>query len=159
MVDQMGRTWGRTRSRPPQEWTDLELTMPQARTLIFLGEGTKRMSDIAAYLERGTSAATTMIDRLVKKGLVERVEDASDRRVVACRLTPLGIESVDLFLRFRGIKTERLANAMTEDELQIVIRALEIMAEAADRQEIDAPIVPDRPVRGVVKAQQEAVTG
>ena len=68
--------------------------MPQVRTHDSCSAtGPKRMGDISTYLGRGMPSATSMIDRLVSKGLVERMADASDRRVVACRLTALGEEA------------------------------------------------------------------
>ena len=84
-VELMERISAQRRSRPPEQWAELELTMPQVRTLFLLSQGPKRMSEVADYLGRGISAATSMVDRLVRKRLVERVAEASDRRVVACR--------------------------------------------------------------------------
>lgn len=137
LVETVARLWGRTRKamrpRHSQEWTDTELTMRQARALMLLSNGPTRMSDIASRLGKGTSAASTLIDRLVSKGLVQRVEDASDRRVVACRLTTAGDEAVERFLRLGRMRTERIAKVMSEDELRTVVHALEIMAAAADR--------------------------
>ncbi|EHR61461.1 MarR family winged helix-turn-helix transcriptional regulator [Saccharomonospora cyanea] len=43
-----------------------------------------------------TSGAITLrIDRMEAKGLVERVRDASDRRVVRVQLTPKGLATID----------------------------------------------------------------
>ena len=126
--------WARSRSRPPQEWTETELTMPQVRTLFFLGHGPKRMSELASYLGSGMSSATSMIDRLVGKGLVERVEDESDRRVVACRLTGPGEEIVERFLRLGRTRMESTASILTVEELKIIVPALELLLDAIERR-------------------------
>ena len=73
--------------------------MPQFKTLSLLAQGPARMGNIAAYLSTSLSSATSMIDRLVEKNLVERAADTSDRRVVTCQLTAKGTEEMDRFLR------------------------------------------------------------
>ncbi len=135
-VELMGRMYGRRHSRPPSEWSDLELTMPQARTLFFLNDGPARMSDLSAHLGSGMPSATSMIDRLVKKGLVERIEDASDRRVVACRLTSEGKEAVEAFWRIRRMRREEMAGSLTLEELEVVVPALEVLVNAIGRRDV-----------------------
>ena len=73
------------------EWEGLDMTIPQIRTLVLLERmGPLRMGNIAIYLGRALSATTTVMDRLVEKGLVDRVADPSDRRVVICQLSVVG---------------------------------------------------------------------
>ena len=74
------------RSASIQDWPDIELTMPQLRTLVLLSHGPQRMGEIAAALGISLPATTNMIVRLEGKGLVERVHDRDDRRVVRCHL-------------------------------------------------------------------------
>jgi DNA-binding MarR family transcriptional regulator len=123
-----------SRSRSLQEWTETELTMPQVRTLILLGHGPKRMSDLASYLGSGMSSATSMIDRLVSKGLVERIEDESDRRVVTCQLTGPGQEIAERFLRLSLSRMESTADILTLDELEVIVPALELLRDAITRR-------------------------
>ena len=84
-------------NRSLEEWSEVELSFPQFRTVLLLSQGSKRMSEIASYFGKGLSSATSLIDRLVDKGLVERVSAPEDRRVVLCRLTLRGREEVDRF--------------------------------------------------------------
>ena len=132
-VELMEQFSAQMRSHLPVAWSDLELTMPQARTLMLLGHGQARMRDISAHLGCGVSSATSMIDRLVKKGLVERAEDDSDRRAVACRLTALGEEVVERFWRMGRVRFEALADVLSERELQTVLPAMGVLAEATAR--------------------------
>ena len=134
-IEIMGRMSGHMRSRAPLEWSELELTMPQARTLFFLSSGPARMGDLSAYLGSGMPSATSMIDRLVKKGLVERIQHASDRRVVACRLTSEGKEAVEAFWRIRRMRREEMAGSLTLEELEAVVPALEVLVNAIGRRE------------------------
>ena len=133
LVEAMGRMSVQMRARLPGEWSDLELTMPQARTLLLLSQGPKRMTQISEYLGRGMPAATSMVDRIVRKGLIERVEDASDRRVVACRITSGGQDVIEQFWRMGLERRETTAYALTFEELQVVVPAIEILSDAIRR--------------------------
>jgi DNA-binding MarR family transcriptional regulator len=133
LIENMERMQVRMRSRPPAAWSGVELTMPQAKTLFLLGRGPRRMGDISTYLGRGMPSATSMIDRLLAKGLVERVEDASDRRVVACQLTAAGTEAVERFWRLGRLRLQSLADVLTLEELEIVVPAIEILSDAVGR--------------------------
>ena len=133
LIEHMGHWQGRMRARPSSAWTGLDLTMPQAKTLFYLADGPRRMSDIAGRLGVEMPSATTMIGRLVAKGLVERMQDPGDRRAVVCSLTPAGRDAVEKFWSLRAARTEALAAALTTEELEIVVPAMEIMADAVRR--------------------------
>lgn len=62
------------------------------------------LSDIAQRLTCVRSNVTQLIDRLEVDGLVQRVDDPSDRRMVRAELTPLGRER-----HAQGEETLRLA--------------------------------------------------
>ena len=141
LVELMEQLSAEMRSRSPVAWPDLEFTMPQVRTLLSLNEGPKRMSDLSTYLATSMPAATKMVDRLIAKGLVERTEDSSDRRVVACRLTAEGHELVDRFWRLGRMRIEALADVLDLKELEVVVPAMVILAEAAGRLERAEPAV------------------
>jgi DNA-binding MarR family transcriptional regulator len=50
------------------------------------------MKSIADYLHIKPSSATTLIDNLVKKGYMKRIQKGSDRRVVYIELTSKGLK-------------------------------------------------------------------
>ncbi len=120
------------RSRSDLEWSHLDLTMRQARTLFFLSEGPKRVTDISAHVDRGMAAVSGMIDRLVKKGLARRLEDPKDKRVVTCELTELGAEVADRFWRIGSLKIEAIAELLSTDELRKVVTAMQILSNAIE---------------------------
>ena len=119
---------------PPEEWSDVELTMPQWRTLALLNRGPGRMSEVAAYLGSSLSSATSMIDRLVNKQLVARMQNPADRRVVSCRLTALGQAQVDWFWRMGRKKIEQVSDILNREELEAAVHAMEVLLTAMDRQ-------------------------
>ena len=120
-------------SRPLEEWPDLELTIPQIKTLTLLRhQGPQRMGSIATYLGSTLSSSTSIIDRLVDKGLVERVPDPDDRRVVICQLTPRGQEATEQFWRIGRTRVVELAERLDIEELEIVVRAMGLLYKATE---------------------------
>jgi len=74
-------------------WMEIDLTLPQLRTLLILAEeGPLIIGQIAQRLGVGLSTGGHLVDRLVQAGLAERTEDAGDRRRTLARLTPKGEE-------------------------------------------------------------------
>ena len=133
LIEYMACLQGQMRAGPASAWADLDLTMPQARTLFYLADGSRRMSTIAGRLGVEMPSATSMIDRLVVKGLVERGQDPADRRAVVCSLTPAGRDAVEKFWSLRAARTESLAAVLSTQELEIVVPAMRIMADATRR--------------------------
>jgi DNA-binding MarR family transcriptional regulator len=120
-------------SRPLEEWPDLELTIPQIKTLTLLRhQGPQRMGSIATYLGSTLSSSTSIIDRLVDKGLVERVPDPDDRRVVICQLTARGQESTEQFWRIGRMRAVELVERLDIEELEIVVHAMELLYKATE---------------------------
>lgn len=71
------------------------LSLGEYEVLVYLSESPEeslRMSDLAAQLHLSPSGITRRIDGLVKQGLVERLQCASDRRGSYAHLTPLGMQ-------------------------------------------------------------------
>jgi DNA-binding MarR family transcriptional regulator len=76
------------------------LSMPQIYLLMYLyHEGETRISDIAGLMDVGKAAASQLVDRMVQQGLVERVEDESDRRARNIRLLPKSLAYLEKGLR------------------------------------------------------------
>ena len=68
-----------------------DLTQPQMFTLWQLKEnGPMTMGELSETISVTHGVATRMVDRLVKKGMVERHRDEKDRRVVLISLTGKG---------------------------------------------------------------------
>lgn len=123
-----------TRPLALEGWPELELTMPQFRALLLLGQGPRRMGDLASHLGVSLPSATSVVERLVQKGLVERRDDPSDRRVVLCALTPRGREEVEKVWRAGQMRLEAVADALSTEELALVVRAMELVLEALRRR-------------------------
>ena len=129
------------RPRSLGAWQDLELTMPQAKTMFLLHrQGPTRMGVLSEHLGRGLPSVTSMVDRLVKKGLVERVRGpfGQARR----RLPGLPTRASTAVERFWQVSKDRrlaLADALTLEELEAVVPALEILTRAGATRETEQP--------------------
>ncbi len=117
-----------------EAWEGLELTKPQLRTIMFLCDGPRRMGDIAAYLGTTLSSATSLIDRLVAKGLVERFQAPDDRRVVLCRVTPRGGESVERLYKAGRSQIADAVRDLTVAELGSLVEGVGALASAMERR-------------------------
>ena len=133
LVEHLERMYAGMRSEPTEQWSDLELTMPQLRTLMMLSDGPQRMGAIAQHLSSSLSSATSMIDRLVDKGLVERVSRNEDRRVVVCQLTPPGQEEIGRFWRIGRNGIARIVVHLTTEELRTIVEAIHLLYTASQR--------------------------
>lgn len=88
--------------------------------------GDLSQTDLAERVSLSSSAATSMVDRLERRGLVVRTADPVDRRKSLVRLTPVGAETA-LRVRNRfGFALELLA----DHDLDAVEHALTQIADA-----------------------------
>ena len=82
-------------ARQRQHWAwrchahGLSITQLQVMTALE-ADGSLPMSRVAELLDVGVSSATGIIGRMEERGIVERIHDAADRRVVLARLTESG---------------------------------------------------------------------
>ncbi|MDE2687204.1 MAG: MarR family transcriptional regulator [Chloroflexota bacterium] len=112
-------------------WENLGLTIPQLRTLMLLEEqGPMRMGAISSHLGRALSATTSVVDRLAEKGLVGRLADPDDRRVVLCDLTDSGRSTIYQFWRLSEDRTQMIIDSLSPEQVEAVVRALEVVQVA-----------------------------
>ena len=116
---------------PSDGWDGLDLTFQQVKVLAFLFEGQQRMGNIAGHMGCIMSSATSIVDRLVDKGLVGRTVDPEDRRAVVCQLTVDGRETMEQFWSIGRTKIIQLAEQLDTRELTEVVHAASLMNRAA----------------------------
>jgi len=78
---------------------------------------------------------TNRVDRMVARGLVERLPDPGDRRGVLVRLTPAGRESVDAALDELLLRERELLRGLSGKDSAELARTLRILVAPFD----DAP--------------------
>lgn len=121
------------------EWQDLDLTIPQAKTLFLLErQGPQRMGTIAGALGIAVSATTTVVDRLVERGLATRLSDPKDRRVVICELTEQGRQAADRFWTIGHERLRMFADHLQAEQLTGLVQAFERLCDAGAEAPVDS---------------------
>ena len=116
----------------PEEWIQVDVTMPQLRVLFLLfADGPTRMRLLASNMGITMATATGIVDRLVERGLVMREGCLGDRRAVVCRLTKEGQELIDRLWQSGQSRGRDLLQAMSPAELLLVTEAMETVIRAA----------------------------
>lgn len=112
----MSRMVQANRGRRGAVLSELELSPPQAQALRFLQEDEPcPMSELAGQLCCDNSNVTGIVDRLERRGLVERRPADHDRRVKLLQLTPEGAALREEALRLLDAAPDGL-RALSEDE-------------------------------------------
>lgn len=82
-------------ARPGMEEGCAELTLAQYNTLMAIREqGESSVKQLAERLNVSPPSVSSMVDRLVEAGHLERMPNPSDRRAVIIRLTQAGLETL-----------------------------------------------------------------
>jgi DNA-binding MarR family transcriptional regulator len=130
-----------TLSRP-----DIALTMPQMVTLFAIRDANIcRMSELAEVTQQSAGTLTGIVDRLIEDGLVARVRDADDRRVVQVALTDTGRERIERVEQARHDDMTRMVVHFGLDQLhqfEELLRLLLVSIDAPTRPQTPAPPPP-----------------
>lgn len=84
---------------------------------VLLHHGPLPMSEIGRKMGISKPYTTVLVDRLIKKGLVERVSDADDRRLVNIRPTTAGKDTFKEFRKFAREIVIRNLSSLTSDDI------------------------------------------
>ncbi len=118
-----------------EPWLELDMSTPQLKALLLISEEEIRMRELARKLGGSFSNATVLVDRLVERGLVERLDDPEDRRVVLVRVTEKGQHLIEqLATSWQALSAPLLENLNPED-LATVSEAFRVLLKAAENRE------------------------
>lgn len=121
---------------------DSGLTMQQLRTLLVLGaDGPLPQGELAQALGIGLAAVTGLVDRLVARGLVERTEDAHDRRVRRAGLSNEGAALLERIASSGQERRRRLLAHIDTAALRSLERGLAALREALESGRAGGPTV------------------
>lgn len=117
----------------PKEWLTLDLTTPQLKVVLLLFvSGPTRMSVIASALGVSLATATGVVDRLVEREMVVRESDPDDRRVVLCRLSDKGEQTIIDLWQLAREHAKLLLGAVDRSKLPMVKDALQALLDAGE---------------------------
>ena len=115
--------------------------------------GSVRVSDLARGLERTPNSVSMIVDRMVKAGLVRRVRDRGDRRVVYVIFTDKG-ENVFIPATRAGLELiQGIMSPLSDQDKRtflslhqaIKYKALEYLNAGADMEEVGRNDITNRP--------------
>lgn len=114
------------------------VTLTQWRMLAQIGHH-EEMSQVALAAALDTDAMTVsgVLDRLEKRGLVERSVDPTDSRVKLARITPAGLELFATARKLGLAMYEAAMDGITDDERSAAITALKKMRSNLSGQPAD----------------------
>jgi len=102
------------------------LTITEIHTIEAIGiEKEKTMSEIAQALNITLGTLTTGINKLIKKGYVERNRTEEDRRIVLITLTEKGKIAYKHHKEFHNEMVHNSVNDLTKEEKEILAVSLE----------------------------------
>lgn len=103
-----------------------DLSVTELHTIVAIGMYQERtMSEVAQDLRITVGTLTTAINKLIKKGYVERKRIEEDRRVVLVHLTKRGKLAYRLHEKFHNDMISDTINGVSEKEEEILISSLE----------------------------------
>ncbi|MGO9196944.1 MAG: MarR family winged helix-turn-helix transcriptional regulator [Acidimicrobiales bacterium] len=125
------------------------VTIHQLSVLEHLRDGAVSMRELAKSLGVSESASTAAADRLVRQGLVERLSDPADRRIVRVALTATGATLVDRVQQAASCKTSKMLGALSDTQLGQLVDIFETLKNANDEPaHPDCPVTDTNPIRG-----------
>ena len=108
------------------------LSMSQMGALFHIHrKGACGVSEIGDSLGTSSAAASQMLERLVRQGLVVRAEDPEDRRAKRITVTELGLRVLRESFRARLGWVDELAQGLSPSEQEQVRASLMLMIERA----------------------------
>lgn len=109
------------------------VTLTQFRTMVVLrAHGPARLNRLSERLQVNASTTLRTVERLIAAGLVDRRENAEDRREVVIELTQRGRQLVDDVTQRRRSAIEDIVRVMPARQRSALVDALLAFAEAAD---------------------------
>jgi DNA-binding MarR family transcriptional regulator len=129
LLGDLGTVWDQGGHDVP-EWVAEELTFGQMRLLFLLAKrGPSPVSRVAEWLGVGLPAASGIVDRVERHGLVTRQHRLDDRRVVECDLTDKGRQLMEQIAGMRTQVLRRTLGVLDDAELAELGRIMKIVLE------------------------------
>jgi DNA-binding MarR family transcriptional regulator len=114
----------RARGRAARQTAPGELSLAQYHLLEPLGNGPRTNRELAELAGISAPTATRIVDGLLQRRLVSRVEDPTDRRAVVISLTPEGRSALGKKQREYASRRNRVAEALEPHEQELATELL-----------------------------------
>ncbi len=118
----------------PSQLIKVDLTSSQIKVIAsFFHKATFTMAELSRLHGVSFSTMTSMVDRLLQSGLLERQRDDEDRRIVLVSLSAKGKKMLDYLMRARKQYLEKFLCELTQDEVREFVKSIEIVARHMSR--------------------------
>lgn len=105
---------------------NFDITNPQFDALLVLREfGELTMGELCSKMFLACSTATDLIDRMERNGLIERVRDTADRRVIRLKVLPKGNQVIDEVLEARRNYLATILSELDVADKERLIQAID----------------------------------
>jgi DNA-binding MarR family transcriptional regulator len=109
---------------------DVQVSPGHIQVLIALTRGPRSVGKLAEELEVSPPAATQLVDRLAAHGMVHRLNDPADRRVVLVDYVEGMHEVARTIVAKRRRPLRAAMSKMTDDEAKAFVKGLRLVAES-----------------------------
>jgi DNA-binding MarR family transcriptional regulator len=117
-----------------KHWQQGALSMVHLNvTMLLNSHGPLPMSRLADLLDVSVASATGIIDRMEKRGVVERRHSETDRRIVEVHLTASGSTIFSAMDAERRARLERLVGLIRDEDLAALLTGLRALRVARDK--------------------------
>lgn len=117
----------------PDILKNVPLTIPQLRSLFFIArKKCTSPGQLAEGLGVSPSAITSVVDCLVRQGLVQRYENPENRRMLCLEVTAQGEALISNLVEVRLTKMNEVLARLSEEEINVLIQALQALVRAAE---------------------------
>jgi DNA-binding MarR family transcriptional regulator len=113
-------------------WLELDLTMAQFKALVTVRHNPGiSLCEVGRRLSIGESAASLLVDQLVRRGHVERTTDPDDRRRVRLNVSGHGQQKLDELRQGSRTTISAWLTDLADDDLEALARGVQALAAAA----------------------------
>jgi DNA-binding MarR family transcriptional regulator len=117
-----------------RRWHEGTLSLVHLNVLMILrSRGPLTMTHLAELLDVSVASATGIIDRMEKKGVIERRRSEQDRRVVEVYVTEGGQQVFSAMEAERRIRLTQLLGSIADADLAALLTGLRALREARER--------------------------
>jgi long-chain acyl-CoA synthetase len=128
----LGRAAARLAKHVEKALSQSDLSLPQYRVLLLLGDGSAVASALASKLAVSPPSVTAIVDGLVARGLVNRLSDGGDRRRVTHALTDKGRQVLSEADAETNTRLEAIADHLAPRDRERAREGLRLWREAMD---------------------------
>jgi DNA-binding MarR family transcriptional regulator len=114
---------------------ELDLTLNQLCTLqVVQASGTLSLKELAELAHTSLPATSRNVEQLLQRGLLERREDAQDRRIKRVSMTPTGSRTLGKINGAKLAGLETFAATLTEQQRTRLRRALQGLVPTEEQE-------------------------